>query len=133
MPAMMSVLQRLSSSPPQKLRILQPTHATVSYVVSTRPAANTIPTILSLCICLALRFLTSLLLLLLLEAKWRASSEDYTGILPLLLTDARREWLAQLIQSLQWIYLAPGALFMAWLTLKRPYTGAPTYWAFHYL
>ncbi|KAF1969244.1 hypothetical protein BU23DRAFT_653257 [Bimuria novae-zelandiae CBS 107.79] len=93
MATIISVLQRLSSPPTQALRTLQPTQATVSYTVSTRPELKTIPAKVSFYVGIALRILVG-----------------------------HVESLQVLIDALPWRYLAPASLLVFYLTLRRGYT-----------
>jgi hypothetical protein len=118
-----AALQRLSSPPAQTLRTLQPTQATVSYTVSTRPEAKTVHAKLSFYTGIALRILVGTAVALLAWAKWSASREVPAVALSSTLGDARAEELLQLVSRVPWRYLVPVSVCTVYLALRRGYTG----------
>ncbi|OAG11746.1 uncharacterized protein CC84DRAFT_1133758 [Paraphaeosphaeria sporulosa] len=99
---MVAALQRLSAPPVQTLHTLQPTPATVSYTVSTRPEATTLTAKLRFYAGIALRILPAVAL------AWT-------------LGDARAEEILVLVSRLPWRYLAPASLCAVYLALRRGY------------
>jgi phosphatidylinositol glycan class H protein len=123
MATMLAALQRLSSPPAQTLRTLQPTQATVSYTVTTRPAATTVPARLSFCTGIALRILVGTAVALLAWTKWCASRDVPAVALSWTLGNARAEELLLLVSRLPWRYLVPASVCTVYLALRRGYTG----------
>ncbi|KAL5374554.1 hypothetical protein DPSP01_011834 [Paraphaeosphaeria sporulosa] len=122
MATMVAALQRLSAPPVQTLHTLQPTPATVSYTVSTRPEATTLTAKLRFYAGIALRILVGLAAALLAWLEWCASREQPAVALAWTLGDARAEEILVLVSRLPWRYLAPASLCAVYLALRRGYT-----------
>ncbi|KAF2439485.1 hypothetical protein P171DRAFT_396805 [Karstenula rhodostoma CBS 690.94] len=122
MATMIAALQRLSSPPVQTLRTLQPTQATVSYTVSTRPEAKTVTAKVRFYTGIALRILVGVAVALLAWTKWCASREKPVVALSWTLGDTRSEKLLQSVSRLPWRYLIPASLCSVYLALRRGYT-----------
>lgn len=123
MSAMITVLKRLSSPPPQTLQSLQPTLSTVLYTVSTRPVSRSLPAILAFYIGIAVRTILGASALVLLWTKWRVSSAKSTMLLSWVFGSVGEQSLVQFVETLPWRYLAPSALLVLWLVLQRGYKG----------
>ncbi|KAH8723400.1 GPI-GlcNAc transferase complex, PIG-H component-domain-containing protein [Phaeosphaeriaceae sp. PMI808] len=117
---MRDLLQRLSAPPMQILRILQPTPFTVSYTVSTRAAPRTIFAKATSYVGVLIRITVGLLAVFVLWAKYRAGGRTQYYLAVLL----GSQWAHQLLiaETCQWKYVAPSALTVLFLVLRRNYT-----------
>ncbi|KAF2133858.1 hypothetical protein P153DRAFT_392498 [Dothidotthia symphoricarpi CBS 119687] len=118
----MTLLQRLTSPPAQTLRVLQPTPATISYTVSTRPPRTTVPALLSWTLNLLTRLLLGLCALSLLWTKQRLAANHPAPLPAWLLSPKTRTRALALLATTPWRYLAPLALLVLVLVCRRPYT-----------
>lgn len=112
-----SALERLSGPPAQVLHTLQPTSATVCYTVSTRSAATTPAARLRWYGAIALRLLVGLSVGVALWIRWRAALGKR------LVCEEALCALVESIELLPWRYLAPAALLVLYLALRRGYKG----------
>jgi phosphatidylinositol glycan class H protein len=119
----LALLARLTAPPLQNLTIRRPTPSTISFTVSTRPAPSSLTAWLGYYIGLLLRLVLCIAVLSLLWTKWRVSQGLGTDVLlwvfggPLTLT------ILKSVGSVAWVYVAPGALIVLLLILRRGHTG----------
>ncbi|KAF2025686.1 hypothetical protein EK21DRAFT_75783 [Setomelanomma holmii] len=92
---MRAFLQRLFSPPTQHLRVLKPTPSTACYTVSTRSIPTTLPGTLA---------------------------HHLPSILNRLLDTIDNWHFVSVLEPLQWPYLAPSALLLLYLALRRNHT-----------
>ncbi|KAF2791249.1 hypothetical protein K505DRAFT_409334 [Melanomma pulvis-pyrius CBS 109.77] len=113
----------LMNSPTSKtLTTFQPTSSTISFTVSTRPVPKTLPALLGFYLSILVRGLIGAFTLVILLLKSRAGFEQSTKALQWVFGLVFETWLVKTTETLQWRYLAPGALLMLWLVFRRGYT-----------
>ncbi|KAF2186341.1 hypothetical protein K469DRAFT_707003 [Zopfia rhizophila CBS 207.26] len=119
---MLALLQRLTSPPAQTLTTLQPTPSSILFTVSTRPVPRTLPAHVLYYILILIRILVGTLSIVTLWAKWRVSQGKEPALLICAPGETTETWLVKLLETLQWKYLAPGALAVLWGVIRRGYT-----------
>ncbi|KAF2008049.1 hypothetical protein P154DRAFT_584572 [Amniculicola lignicola CBS 123094] len=119
---MLALIQSFTSPPSQRLSVVQPASSTISFVVSTRTVSKTVPAVVSHYISILVRILVGALTLVGLWTKWCVSSGKATTQLSWSLGRAMEPWVVRVAEGVQWRYLAPGALLVLWLVVKRRYT-----------
>lgn len=127
-PAMLQLLQRLTSPPEHTLTELRPTSSTVQYTVSTRTAPTTLPQWMKYYVFILLRIVVGISALLALALKWVDDSgyPPHAGPWKWIcdtIFGAHQAWAMQIIKAMQWGYLIPCVLFVIYLVLRRGYTG----------
>ena len=122
----LALLARATAPPTQTLHTLQPTPSTVSFTVSTRPVPVTVAAKLAYYVGLLTRVLLGICALLLLWTKWRISYGHSTDTLLYLLGGPRTAALLKDVGGLGWQYVAPGAIAVLYMVLRRGYTGMYT-------
>ncbi|KZM18904.1 uncharacterized protein EKO05_0010379 [Ascochyta rabiei] len=118
----LAVLARLTAPPAQTLRTLQPTPSTVSFTVSTRPTPATVAAKLRYYAGLLIRIVAGALALTTLWAKWRITHGRSTDILLWTLGGPQTAALLEAIGGLGWQFVAPGAMVVLFVVLRRGYT-----------
>lgn len=113
----------MNSPTSQTLTTFQPTSSTISFTVFTRPVPKTLPALLGFYLSILVRGLIGAFTLVILLLKWRASFEKSTAALQWVFGLVFEAWLVKTTETLQWRYLAPGALLTLWLVFRRGYTG----------
>jgi hypothetical protein len=120
---MRAFLQELTAPPAQTLQTLQPTPTTVSYTISTRPIPRSVTAVLVRYIGILVRLVAGLAVALLLRLKWIATDKMLSSYQKRRLGPIEELPPDSFATALQWRYLAPAALVVLFLVLKRNYTG----------
>ncbi|KAF9697511.1 hypothetical protein EKO04_004103 [Ascochyta lentis] len=118
----LALLARLTAPPSQTLLTLAPTPSTVSFTVSTRPVPATVAAKLRNYVILLLRLVIGTLVLATLWTKWRITHGQSTDILLWTLGGPQTAALLKAIGALGWNYIAPGAVAVLFVVLRRGYT-----------
>lgn len=117
----------LSNNAPPKLRVARPTPSTVSFTVSTRPVADTVPKKALLYFSHAIRLGLGVLILALFWAKWRSyfpiRNEDPESWERRLLTNYAGVCVAWAAEGIDWKVLGGVGAVGLWGVLRRGYTG----------
>ncbi|KAF4301624.1 Phosphatidylinositol N-acetylglucosaminyltransferase subunit gpi15 [Botryosphaeria dothidea] len=118
----------LSNNAPPKLRVARPTPSTVSFTVSTRPVADTVPKKALLYFSHAIRLGLGVLILALFWAKWRSyfpiRNEDPESWERRLLTNYVGVCVAWAAEGIDWKVLGGVGAVGLWGVLRRGYTVA---------
>ncbi|KAH7383861.1 GPI-GlcNAc transferase complex, PIG-H component-domain-containing protein [Pyrenochaeta sp. MPI-SDFR-AT-0127] len=118
---MSTFLQQLTSPPALTFRTLQPTPSTIQYTVSTRPVPTTVLAFLGHYIRILVRVVVGLSTVLLAWTKWRITVQQSTFALQWIVGSAREAQLLKLAEACSWRYLAPTALVVLFLVVRRGY------------
>ncbi|KAF3032932.1 hypothetical protein E8E12_004633 [Didymella heteroderae] len=118
------LLARLMAPPTQTLLTLAPTPSTVSFTVSTRAIPTTVAAKLGLYVGLVTRLLVGVCTLALLWVKWGLGygSSRSTEALLWVLGGPQTARLLKAVGGLAWVHVAPAAVVVLFLALRRGYT-----------
>jgi phosphatidylinositol glycan class H protein len=123
MTTLITILKRLASPPAQSLQNFQPTPATVTYTVSTRPVAKTLPATVASYVGIAVRIAIALAGTLALWMKWVVSSRKSLEVVNQVFGRMVEDRLVKGVGEIRGEYMVPVVLCALWFVCKRGYVG----------